>query len=175
MPNRHRQVRLGRQHESWVYACVCALLLTGWLWLLFHFFVSAKTDFGEGHHPLEAWWLKLHGFASMGALVLFGSLIPVHMRNAWQRARNRSTGSALVLLMIALSLSGYGLYYAGGEEVRPWISTFHWIAGSCLGLCIPIHVMRGRRALGKATRLPAHVVPHAEPNALRVIHGTRDK
>lgn len=175
MPDRHRQIRLGRQHESWVYACISALLLTGLLWLLFHFFVLVKTEFGAGHHPLEAWWLKLHGFASMAALVLFGSLIPMHMRNAWRRARNRSTGTMLTLLMVVLALSGYGLYYAGGEDVRPWISTFHWIAGSLLGLCVPIHVFRGRRAVGKAIRGSGRSVRNAEPLPLRVIHATRDE
>ena len=76
MPSRLRQVRLGKRHEASVHLCVAALVITGLLWLLFHFFVVVQGEFGEQQHPLEAWWLRLHGFAGMGALLLFGSLMP---------------------------------------------------------------------------------------------------
>lgn len=174
MPNRARQIRLGSQHQAWVYVCVAALLLTGALWLLFHFFVSVKSEFGDTHHPLEVWWLKLHGFAAMGGLILFGSLMPVHIRTAWHQKRHRWTGGALVVVMSALALSGYGLYYAGNEEIRTWISNLHWVVGLALLVFLTIHVLQRRQAVRRRAVRPAVGTPSAhEVPALHIV--TRPK
>lgn len=119
-------------------------------WPVTHFFVSIKTEFGGAHHPMEAWWLKLHGFAAMGGLILFGSMMPVHIRNAWRQGRNRWTGSSLVVVMSVLALSGYGLYYSGSDELRSWIGNLHWVVGLMLVCCLVVHVFQRRSASGRA-------------------------
>ena len=48
-------------------------------------------------------------------------------------------------LLAAMVLTGYALYYFGGEETRPWISKVHWIAGLASTAVLPIHVVLGRR------------------------------
>lgn len=174
MPSRPRQFRLGKRHETSVYLCVAALVLTGLLWLLFHSFVVVQGDFGEQHHPLEAWWLRLHGFAGMGGLLLFGSLMPLHIRNAWQHGANRWSGGALVVLLSVLTLSAYGLYYAGAEETRAWISTFHWVAGCALGLGLPLHIQQRRRNRRRAAVARTQPAATAPANALRLVRGRRD-
>ncbi len=174
MPSRLRQVRLGKRHEASVHVCVAALVITGLLWLLFHFFVVVQGEFGEQQHPLEAWWLRLHGFAGMGALLLFGSLMPLHIRNAWQHGANRWSGGVLVVLMGVLTLSAYGLYYAGGEETRAWISTFHWIAGCVLGLSLPVHVLQRRRNRRRTAVDRSQPLAPAPADELRLVRGRRD-
>lgn len=175
MPSRLRQVRLGKRHEASVLVCVAALVITGLLWLLFHFFVVVQGEFGEQHHPLEAWWLRLHGLAGMGALLLFGSLMPLHIRNAWQHGANRWSGGTLVVLMSVLTVSAYALYYAGGEQTRPWISTFHWVAGCVLGLSLPVHVLQRRRNRRRTDVARSHPVATAAPaDKLRLVRGRRD-
>lgn len=174
MPSRLRQVRLGKRHEASVHVCVAALVITGLLWLLFHFFVVVQGEFGEQQHPLEAWWLRLHGFAGMGALLLFGSLMPLHIRNAWHHGANRWSGGALVVLMSVLTLSAYALYYAGGEETRLWISTFHWVAGCVLGLNLPVHVLQRRRNRRRAAVARSQPAATAQVDALRLVSGRRD-
>lgn len=42
-------------------------------------------------------------------------------------------------------LTGYALYYFGGEEACRWISEVHWIAGLVSATALPIHVLLGRR------------------------------
>jgi hypothetical protein len=49
----------------------------------------------------------------------------------------------LVLLLVA---TGYGLYYAGDEETRPWISMAHWIGGMLAAFGLALHAWLGKRA-----------------------------
>ena len=105
-----------------LYGAIAGLTLSGALWLLFHYFVSGDGEFGYLTHPLEPWWLKIHGAFGMFALILLGSLIPNHIAKAWQRRRNRITGGVNVAVFAVLVLTGYFLYYLGDETWRGWVS-----------------------------------------------------
>jgi cation transport ATPase len=143
--SRPRDIRLSREHERWVYGVGTVLLISGLLWLMFHYFITVHGPFGEEAHPLTSWWLRLHGAAAMAFLIVFGTLFPVHVRRAWQVRANRYTGLALFALVTVLVVSGYGLYYASSEELRPWISVIHWGIG-LLGLpMLAIHIVAGKR------------------------------
>src|SRR5262245_50421517 len=111
---RNRGIQLSRRHRTWFYGIFTALFLSGLLWWIFHNWFQTKGDFGLEPHPLEKWWLKLHGAAAMGALVVLGTLLPLHMKRAWHAGRNRSNGVSLILVCLMLIVSGYGLYYLGG-------------------------------------------------------------
>jgi len=141
-PNR---VRLSPRHERWVAGTSLALLLSGVLWLLFHYFVAAPGEFGEARHPLEAWWLRLHGAAAMGFLIVLGTVLPVHASPALALRRNRGTGAAVLCLIAALLVTGYALYYAGSEELRPWISAIHWAIGLIAAPALVLHGFAGKR------------------------------
>jgi len=121
-----------------------ALLITGVLWLVFHYFVIVQRDFGESRHPMEGWWLRLHGATAMAFLVVLGSLLPVHIDRAWRSRKIRRTGVAVICIVIALVLTGYGLYYAGSEELRPWISAIHWGVGLIGAPALTLHVLVGK-------------------------------
>lgn len=169
MANRTSTVRLSRLHEAWVYACVSVLLLSGLLWLLFHYFVIINTEFGKAHHPVEAWSLKVHGFVAMGMLVLFGSLMPGHIRNAWRHRQKRWTGGFMIGLMVTLALSGYGLYYFGGEEVRDWTGILHWVVGILSVFALAIHVWQGRRKAILRSR-NISIIPHESGDHHATLH-----
>jgi hypothetical protein len=137
--------RLGPQHRLWLTISFSLLFLSGALWLVFHYFFAVKNEFGEGPHPLQQWWLKVHGLAAMAALIIFGSLLLGHIRRAWQHRQNRISGGSMVALMIWLTLTGYALYYFGGEESRPIISAAHWIIGIVALALLVLHIVWGRR------------------------------
>ena len=71
--------------------------------------------------------MKIHGAASMAILVLVGMLLTGHVRFAWRARRNRGNGSLFLGAFGILTITGYGLYYAGGESLRAWTS---WISSS---------------------------------------------
>lgn len=143
---RHPQpIRLGARHKRTLYAVFLTLWGSGVLWLLFHYFLRVQGEFGDAAHPLESWWLRLHGLAGFAALVAVGSVLPVHARRAWQLDRNRRTGLAMKGWLLWLAVTGYGLYYFASEASEAWLPLTHWIAGLALPLAGLIHVRLGRR------------------------------
>jgi len=126
-----------------------ALLFSGALWLVFHYFLDAHGEFGENRHPLEAWWLRLHGAAAMAFLVVLGTLLPIHIRRAWQLRRNYVTGIVVLSTVAALIVTGYGLYYASGENLRLWVSVAHWGIGLAGTPALILHMLLGKRNAAK--------------------------
>ena len=89
-----------------------------------------------------AWALRGHGALAYATLVVAGSVLPAHLRQAWLRRRNRKSGTTLATLLVALALSGLWLYY-GGERGRMSVSTVHWLLGLVLPVWIVVHRARG--------------------------------
>lgn len=150
--------QLGTHHRRLTYAGLILLWASGCLWLGFHYFVSSSGELGLGPHPLQIWWLKLHGLAAMGSLIIFGSLMPGHIRKAWQHRNNRGSGGTMVATMIALTLTGYALYYVGGEELRPLISLTHWIWGLAMAPLIVLHILLGKRTRKLASKCDTRTI-----------------
>jgi len=138
-------IRLGVWHQAAVYGVTALLAVTGIAWLTYHYFLAVPGDFGPQPHPMEHWMLRLHGAAAMAGLIVYGSLLPIHIRRAWALRRNIVLGIGLVTLMLLLTVTGYLLYYAGGEESRPLISLLHWAPGLAVPALIAWHVTSGRR------------------------------
>ena len=145
-PHRGEAAALEAWHRRAVYAVMATLAGSGILWLLYHQFLRIATPFGEGPHPLEVWWLRLHGLAAMLALIALGSLLATHVRRAWRQHRNRHSGAVLGIVLAVLIGTGYALYYFGSEETRPAISAVHWCLGLAVVAVLLTHIGHGRRA-----------------------------
>ncbi len=89
--------------------------------------------------------LRLHGAAGFATLWLLGLLWVVHLVPGWN-ARRRPSGIVLASMLCALVVTGWGLYYAGGDELRATISLVHWTVGAALPVFLLPHVLRGRYA-----------------------------
>src|ERR1044071_3187707 len=139
-------IRLSRLHRRLLYTFCGLLWASGVLWLLFHYFVRVPGEFGDTPHPLESWWLRLHGLAAMLSLLVLGSLVRGHIRLGWNIGRNRLSGSALVVCATVLIGTGWALYYVSNEFARTWISAVHWSLGLGSLAVIAIHVRAARRA-----------------------------
>ena len=137
-------IRLGRWHQGAVYGATAALAVSGIIWLVLHYFLAVPGEYGPQIHPLEPWMLRLHGAAAMAGLIIYGSLLPVHIRRAWSIRRNIVLGIGLVAFMLLLTVTGYLLYYAGDENTRPVISAAHWILGLAVPALLVWHVVSGR-------------------------------
>lgn len=142
--------RLSRRREVLVYVVLGTLWASGAGWLIFHYFLHQASEFGELPHPLEAWWLRLHGAAAFAALWLLGLLWAVHLVPAWN-ARRRSSGIVLSAITAMLAVSGYLIYYVGAESARAWIVLAHWLLGLAVIVPLLLHALRGRH-VGGATR-----------------------
>lgn len=115
---------------------ICAI--SGVLYLLAHEF-AIKTLAIENYSILVT-----HGFSSYFFVLLFGAIMPNHIKGGWRNNRNRISGGAMVLVIALLLVSGLFLYY--GDETRDAALWVHWVIGCGLVLLFPIHFIRGRRA-----------------------------
>jgi hypothetical protein len=136
-------VRLSPLFRGSLYAAFVVLTLTGAAWLLADW---RKNSGAESWQDIAADLLMLHGGAAMAALLLLGALGPLHVRRAWRSGRNRMTGPTMVAVNAALILTAFGLYYAGSDALRPWISDLHIAVGLALPVLLAIHVWLGRRS-----------------------------
>ena len=151
-PHSAPRIALSARHERWVLGLSLALFASGAAWLLAHFLFATADEFGVRQDVSGPWWLRLHGAAAMGFLVSVGTLLPVHVRRAWALKRNRASGATVLAVATLLAASGYALYYAGSEELRPWISAPHWLLGLVAAPALAAHVVLGHRWAARRRR-----------------------
>jgi cation transport ATPase len=135
-------IRLKRLQRYFLYAVLALLFLSGVTWVYWNYLGVSTGDF---EISAKAWAMKIHGAAAMAILVLIGMLLSVHVRFAWRAHRNRANGSVFLSAFAVLTITGYGLYYAGGERLRAWTSWIHLAVGLALPVLLLIHIFLGRR------------------------------
>jgi hypothetical protein len=137
-------LRLNPRFRWMIYVVFAVLVLTGAGWLI--------ADQGKDAANAEIWQgvaaslLMLHGGGAMLTLLLLGALVPLHVQRAWRGRKNRVTGVTMVTLNVVLVVTAFGLYYAGSDVVRPWVSDAHIAIGMILPVLFTIHVSLGRRS-----------------------------
>ena len=90
-------------------------------------------------------YLEMQQHISIGKTGLLGALVPLHVQRAWRSRKNRVTGTAMVTFNAVLVVTSFGLYYAGSEVLRPWMSGVHTGVGLALPVLIVVHIVLGRR------------------------------
>lgn len=136
-----------------VYSAGLLCVASGGGWLLLHTFVQADRGFGPEPGSLEHPTLVLHGIAAAVLLWCFGAVWLGHVRRAWHRGFNRRSGGMMVALLGWLAVSGLGLYYLSDEQWRSAASVGHWALGLVAAVWLPIHILRGRRAVRRSVRV----------------------
>src|SRR5882757_10989705 len=134
-------IRLKRLQRYSLYAVLALLFLSGVAWTYWNYLAAP----GDLETSAKAWTMKIHGAAAMAVLVLIGMLLNTHVRFAWRARRNRANGSVFLSAFAALTITGYGLYYAGGEGLRAWTSWIHLAIGLALPILLLIHILLGKR------------------------------
>ena len=135
-------IRLKHSQRYFLYAVVALLFLSGVAWTYWSYLAISPGDFETS---AKTWAMKIHGASAMAILVLIGMLLSGHVRFAWHASRNRANGSVFLSAFAVLTITGYGLYYAGGERLRAWTSWIHLAVGLALPILLLIHIFLGRR------------------------------
>jgi len=135
-------IRLKRLQRYFLYVVLALLFLSGVVWAYWNYLAASPGDFEAN---AKIWALKIHGAAAMVILILIGMLLTGHVRFAWRARRNRANGSVFLSAFAVLTITGYGLYYAGGERLRAWTSWIHFAVGLALPILLLIHIFLGRR------------------------------
>ena len=132
-------IRLKPFHRRLLYGVLALLFFSGAAWAYWNDLVSSSGDFEMN---AKAWAMKIRGAAAMAILVLVGMLLTSHVRFA---RRNRSNGSLFLGTFCILTVTGYGLYYAGSESLRAWVSWIHLAVGLAVPLLLILHIWLGKR------------------------------
>jgi hypothetical protein len=139
-------LRLDARFRFALFGAFALLFVTGGAWYFVH---PQALSGSEVWQEVAAYLLMFHGGAAMLGLMLLGALVPLHIQRAWRVQRNRLTGTAMLTFNAALILTSFGLYYAGSEMLRPWMSEIHIAAGFCLPALLVGHIFVGRRSREK--------------------------
>lgn len=159
MPDsRSESIQLNRAHRYCLYIVLALLFLSAVAWTYWNYLVAHSGDFEAS---AKTWAMKIHGAAAMAILVLIGTLLTGHVKLAWRARRNRGNGALLLGVFGLLTITGYGLYYAGGEELRAWTSWIHLIVGLSVPLLIALHLVLGKKTRPSATPRKRHHSPRA--------------
>ena len=135
-------IRVKPLHRPLLYFVVALLFLSGAAWAYWNYLPVSLGDFETS---AKAWAMKIHGGAAMAILVLIGMLLTGHVRVAWRARRNRGNGSLFLSAFAVLTITGYGLYFAGSERLRAWASWIHLGVGLALPLLLILHVWLCKR------------------------------
>jgi hypothetical protein len=136
---------LSRRAKNSIYAALGLTWGSGVLWIILHYFFWRQGDFGDEPPALEHPMLVLHGACAFAMLWLAGWLWNAHVQPWWSSQRRRGSGIVLIALGAVLIVSGWLLYYAGGDEVRRWTSVVHWAIGLALAVPVLVHALRAGR------------------------------
>jgi hypothetical protein len=159
VPQPHGQHRFARWQRLMLQSTGSLLLLSGLAWLALHY--GAGAGAGELPHPLEVWFIRLHGLAAQAGLFMLGTVAAAHLPSGWQASRRprlapqRRSGLLLCTLALLLAGSGYLLYYFAPEWLRPALGAIHAGLGLAMALGLAVHV-RGARTARSAHRARCH-------------------
>ena len=132
-------------YKAALYTLIAGSFGSGAGWFILHRWFQVEGDFGPEKHPLEPWLLRLHGGLAFAMMIAFGFLLASHVHVAWRSRRNRIFGIAMVSVIAAQILTGYGLYYAG-ETLRVTVGWCHLASGLALPFLLGLHVGMGHRS-----------------------------
>jgi hypothetical protein len=135
-------IRLTPLRRFAVHAIGLGIFASGVLWLVFHYFMRTEGPFGPQPDPGEQWARIGHGGFAFAALWVTGMLWERHITKAWGTARRRASGVLLFVILLALIVSGFLLYYVGDEVPLAKLAKFHWM----LGLIAPLAFLQHRLA-----------------------------
>jgi hypothetical protein len=137
--------KLSPRERFVTYAAFTLAWLSGATWLVFHYFLQRKGEFALEPHPLEHWWLRLHGLCAFVLLWLAGLLWVRHVRPGLRWPPRRQSGLAIAFAFCALAATGYLLYYVDEGAPRDVIGVLHWAIGLALSLPVVVHALPSYR------------------------------
>ena len=92
---------------------------------------------------IRFWVVALHVLIAFFVISQLGALWSVHMRIGWRHHKNIRSGLSMVGVLLALVLTGIGIYYLG-EKLSVSASVAHMLIGFSLPCLFIYHIVAGR-------------------------------
>jgi len=117
---------------------ILALLLAG-------FILNAGSGIGLWLYPTHAWRV-FHGWTIPFFLIMLGVVWRVHGVRGWRLKKNMVSGALTLLLFLALTATGWTIYYAGSEEAQKLSKEWHTWLGLGSSFLLLAHSLLGLRS-----------------------------
>ena len=138
-----RPAQLSLLHKLTFFGAGALLFVSGASWAWANAYDEA-SPVAERLREIKPWLLKIHGFSALAFALILGTLLAGHVLTAWRARKNRRIGGLFFAACGLLTLSGYALYYIGGEELRSAVGRFHLWLGLVAPLLLAWHIWSGR-------------------------------
>ncbi len=120
---------MSRPLRAATYAILGLLWLSGCAWLILDGWFARTGPFGAEPHPLQPPLLLAHGVLAIAAAYLLGWISARHARHWWPRRWRRASGATFAVLLAALSLSGFALFFLTDDGWRQVAALGHDVLG----------------------------------------------
>lgn len=140
------RMRLPMLLRRLIYAVLAGSWLTGATFFVLSPFVEIEGEFGPEKHPWQSPILAAHGAFAFLMLLAIGAFWSNHVLIGLRGNRSRRLGITLIFATALMAMSGWVLYYAADEALRPLIGNVHFAFGLLLPAMVAAHIVLGRRA-----------------------------
>lgn len=135
-----------RNFLTWFWTLLALIAITGLVLLPGMLALRLEWDVPDRWLPSgRVLWAAAHGLLAFLTLLLFGSLLPLHVRHGLRQRKNRGTGIALLFVLPVLILTGWGIYYLSNEDAARWTSEIHVLIAVPISVLVGWHAWRARR------------------------------
>lgn len=137
-----------RGYPSWFYRSlliIFSVLIFSGLFLIPNALVFRLEWSINWYFPetVRLWMAALHVLVGFLVVSQLGALWSVHMRIGWRHHKNLISGFSMVFILLALVLTGVGIYYLGEKFSVP-ASVAHILIGFSLPGIFIYHIVTGR-------------------------------
>jgi hypothetical protein len=144
--------RLTSFQKSLIFGSVSLMTLSGLAWIAVQWRFSSESDLIAALPALK-WLIKIHVVAALVSLVALGTLLVLHVPKGWRQTYNKRSGVVNLSSWLALSVSGYLLWYGPQDALRDWVAWSHWLLGVLFPLSICFHLWSRRSRVTKSHQI----------------------
>lgn len=94
-------------------------------------------------------WRVWHGWSLPPFLIVFGVIWRVHILRGWNLKKNVLSGAIVLLVFIALTATGWTIYYSGSDDLQKMSSQLHTWLGIATTFILFLHAILGWRTREK--------------------------
>ncbi|MBI4025216.1 MAG: hypothetical protein HY360_09570 [Verrucomicrobia bacterium] len=117
---------------------ILALLLVG-------FIFNAGSGVGLWLWPTHGWRV-FHGWTIPPFLITLGVIWRIHVVRGWNLKKNAVSGALVLALFLALTATGWLIYYAGSDGLQEMAGSWHAGLGLSAGFLLLAHSLLGLKS-----------------------------
>jgi hypothetical protein len=133
---------MSRGQVTYLQLTVAGVTLTGIVFAWMKYAMKPHDEFAVINHPLQPHMLSAHVLIAPLAVFAFGWTFANHIWPAFvNRAPNRASGIAAMLLIAPMAISGYLMQVTTGDALRHAWAVTHWITSGVFVVAYVVHLI----------------------------------